>query len=106
MWRRDVAPVALVATGEAHRQRVLGAPDRGIAVVRAVMAVQNIVKGLRQPSPAVIAEVAQDHVTETGQAALRELLTLALQQLHEGSIARYRLRRSEYIAWQHAQAQT
>jgi hypothetical protein len=36
---------------------------------------------------------------------LRELLTLALQQLHEGSIARYRLRRSEYIAWQHAQAQ-
>ena len=40
------------------------------------------------------------------QAALRELLTLALQQLHEGSIARYRLRRSEYIAWQHAQAQT
>jgi hypothetical protein len=39
MWRRDVAPVALVATGEAHRQRVLGAPDRGIAVVRAVMAV-------------------------------------------------------------------
>jgi hypothetical protein len=30
------------------------------------MAVQTIVKGLRQPSPAVIAEVAQDHVTETG----------------------------------------
>jgi hypothetical protein len=28
-----------------------------------------------------------------------------LQQLHEGSIARYWLRRSEYIAWQHAQAQ-
>lgn len=70
-----------------------------------IQAVQTIVKGLRQPSPAVIAEVAQDHVTETGQAALRELLTLALQQLHEGSIARYRLRRSEYIAWQHAQAQ-
>lgn len=70
-----------------------------------IQAVQTIVKGLRQPSPAVIAELAQDHATEADQVAFRELLTSALQQLHEGSIARYRLRRSEYIAWQHAQAQ-
>jgi len=40
-----------------------------------IQAVQTIVKGLRQPSPAVIAEVAQDHVTETGQAAFCALLT-------------------------------
>ena len=44
-------------------------------------------------------------------AYLQHLATIrsqleALQQLHEGSIARYRLRRSEYIAWQHAQAHT
>ncbi len=45
-----------------------------------IQAVQTIVKGLRQPSPAVIAEVAQDHVTDTGQAAFCELLTLALGQ--------------------------
>ena len=70
-----------------------------------IQAVQTIVKGLRQPSPSVIAEVAQDLATEAEQAAFRELLTSALQQLHEGSIARYRLRRSEYIAWQHAQPQ-
>ena len=70
-----------------------------------IQAVQTIVKGLRQPSPVVIAEVAQDHAAEAEQAAFRELLTSALQQLHEGSIARYRLRRSEYIAWQHAQPQ-
>ena len=68
-----------------------------------IQAVQTVVKGLRQPSPAVIAEVAQDHATEADQAAFREMLTAALQQLHEGSIARYRLRRSAYIAWQHAQ---
>jgi len=67
--------------------------------------VQTIVKGLRQPSLAVIAEVALDHAAEADQAAFRELLTAALQHLHEGNIARYRLRRSEYIAWQHAQAQ-
>ena len=68
-----------------------------------IQAVQTVVKGLRQPSPAVIAEVAQDHAAQADQAAFREMLTAALQQLHEGSIARYRLRRSEYIAWQHAQ---
>jgi hypothetical protein len=28
------------------------------------------------------------------------MLTDALGQLHEGSLARYRLRRSEYLAWQ------
>ncbi|WP_169929035.1 hypothetical protein [Macromonas bipunctata] len=32
--------------------------------------------------------------------AFAELLASALQQLHEGSVARYRLRRSEYLAWQ------
>ena len=70
-----------------------------------IQAVQTVVKGLRQPCPAVIAEVAQDHAAEADQAAFRELLAAALQQLHEGSIARYRLRRSEYNAWQHAQDQ-
>ena len=63
-----------------------------------IQAVQTIVKGLRQPSPAVIAEVAQDYTPEAGQAALRELLTLALQQLHEGSIARYRIDRLHQAA--------
>ncbi|NUP86145.1 MAG: Fic family protein [Burkholderiaceae bacterium] len=70
-----------------------------------ILAVQAIVKGLRHPTPAVIAEVTQDHAAQADQTAFGDLLTAALQQLHEGSIARYRLRRSEYIAWQHAQAQ-
>lgn len=69
-----------------------------------IQAVQAIVKGLRPPAPAVIAEVAKNYAAEADQAAFRDLLTAALQQLHEGSIARYRLRRSEYIAWQQAQA--
>jgi hypothetical protein len=70
-----------------------------------IQAVQNIVKGLRPPSAAVVAQAAQEHAAEADQAAFRDLLAAALQQLHEGSIARYRLRRSEYSAWQHAQAQ-
>jgi len=67
-----------------------------------IQAVQTIVKGLRQPSPRVIAQVAQDYAAEADQAAFCGLLTAALQQLHEGSIARYRLRLSEYMAWQQA----
>jgi len=70
-----------------------------------IQAVQTVVKGLLHPSPAAIAELAQDHAAEADQAAFREMLTTALLQLHEGNIARYRLRRSEYTAWQHAQAQ-
>ena len=68
-----------------------------------IQAVQTLVKAPRQPSPASVAEIAQAHASEADQAAFRQILTTALQQLHEGSIARYRLRRSEYIAWQHAQ---
>jgi len=68
-----------------------------------IQAVQTVVKGLRQPSPSVIAEVARDQTAEADQAAFAEMLATALHQLHEGSIARYRLRRSDYIAWQQAQ---
>lgn len=57
-----------------------------------------MVKGLRQPIPTAIAEVVKDLAKEADQAAFGVMLTEALQQLHEGSIARYRLRRSEYIA--------
>jgi len=69
-----------------------------------IHAVQIIVKEMRHPNPEVIAAVAKTHASDADQAAFREMLTTALEQLHEGSIARYRLRRSEYIAWQHARA--
>jgi hypothetical protein len=39
-------------------------------------------------------------VPAADHAALTRMLAEALQQLHEGSVARYRLRRSEYLAWQ------
>lgn len=70
-----------------------------------IKGVQAIVKGLHHPTPAVIAQITQNYAAPADQAAFSELLTAALLQLHEGSIARYRLRRSEYIAWQYAQTQ-
>ncbi len=70
-----------------------------------IQAVQTMVKQLRHPSPEAIASIAQDLATDADQAAFRGMLTEALQHLHEGSVARYRLRRSEYIAWQHARGE-
>jgi uncharacterized membrane protein len=69
-----------------------------------IRAVQAVIKGLRQPTPAVIAELAGEYAAESHQTRFAEMLKDALQQLHEGSIARYRLRRSEFIAWQQTQA--
>lgn len=43
-------------------------------------------------------------LSRADQAAFAEMLATALQQLHEGCIARYRLRRSEYRAWQQVPA--
>ena len=69
-----------------------------------IRAVQAVIKGLRQPTSAVIAELAGEYAAESHQTRFAEMLKDALQQLHEGSIARYRLRRSEFIAWQQTQA--
>ena len=67
-----------------------------------IQAVQAVIQGRQSPSLALAAELAKTHAHKSDQAAFAEMLTTALQQLHEGSIARYRLRRSEYLAWQKA----
>ena len=64
-----------------------------------ILGVQSIVKNLREPTPALLAEVAREHVVGSDQAIFQQMLQEAINQLHEGSIARYRLRRSEFIAW-------
>ena len=53
--------------------------------------------------PAAMADIATRYADQTDQAEFAQLLNTALQQLHEGSIARYRLRRSQYLAWQQTQ---
>lgn len=65
-----------------------------------IRAVQAVVKGLQPPGPAVIARLAAEHAPENERSVFADLLTEALAQLHEGSVARYRLRRSEYLAWE------
>jgi len=65
-----------------------------------IQAVQLVVKGLRSPNPAVIAELARQYAPAVDQEPFAAMLSDALQQLHEGSVARYRLRRSEFLAWE------
>jgi hypothetical protein len=65
-------------------------------------AVQAMVRGLQKPSRAAIAKMARAHAAEVDLAAFEQMLSNALQQLHEGNVARYRLRRSEYNAWRQA----
>jgi fido (protein-threonine AMPylation protein) len=64
-----------------------------------IEAVQSVVKGQLRSEPDVVNQLARDLVNEIDRDAFIKMLTDALQQLHEGNIARYRLRRSEYLAW-------
>ena len=68
-----------------------------------IEAVQTVVRQRLPANPAVMAEVSSSLVRGGDQAASGAMLTAAFEHLHEGSIAQYRLRRSEFIAWQNAQ---
>jgi hypothetical protein len=65
-----------------------------------IQAVQTVVKSQLRSEPELIAQLALNLANEVDRFAFIQMLTDALSQLHEGNIARYRLRRSEYLAWQ------
>lgn len=64
-----------------------------------IEAVQTLVKGQCKPTEKAIAKLASKFVPEQDQGGFARLLTEAISQLHEGSVARYRLKRSEFLAW-------
>jgi len=65
-----------------------------------IEAVQSVVKGLHAPTQETIARLATELAPAADRDAFTQLLTDALKQLHEGSVSRYRLKRSEFLAWQ------
>ncbi|CAM3452749.1 Fic family protein [Polaromonas hydrogenivorans] len=65
-----------------------------------IEAVQSVVKGLQAPDPQTVAQLAAKLASAADQQAFAQLLTDALRQLHEGSVVRWRLKRSEFLAWQ------
>jgi hypothetical protein len=49
---------------------------------------------------ALIQQCAKEKIPEPDQARFIEVVETQLMSLHEGNIARYRLRPSEFEAWQ------
>lgn len=62
--------------------------------------VANIVRARREPTTTLIQELAQPEVPAADIADFVALVINELAQLHEGNIARYRLRPAEFMQWQ------
>ena len=69
-----------------------------------IKAVQKIVRGPTAPSEEAIEMASKELANPEDEAAFADMLKTALHHLHEGGIARYRLRRSEYLAWKQSEA--
>ncbi len=64
-----------------------------------IQAVREVVNGRISLSPKVVTDLSQRLVPETDRIAFAKILDQAFLNLHEGSVARYRLRRSDYLDW-------
>lgn len=64
-----------------------------------VEAVQAIVRGKQLPTEKLIQQMAADLALKKDQTAFSKLLSESIHHLHEGSVARFRLRRSEFVEW-------
>lgn len=64
-----------------------------------IQAVREIVKNRRKPSEENIAHLATDLVQGEDRETFKKMIIEALQNMHEGSVARYRLKLSEYQVW-------
>jgi len=64
-----------------------------------IHAVQAIVRGSKMPSTKNIQQLTDDLVPENDKKAFNKMMLDALQRLHEGNVARYRLKLSEFQAW-------
>lgn len=64
-----------------------------------IEAVQAVVNGQLKPQAQVISQIARKLAEGSDCDAFIQILTDELRHLHEGNIARYKLRRSAFLAW-------
>ncbi|MCK5228819.1 MAG: Fic family protein [Desulfobulbaceae bacterium] len=64
-----------------------------------IQAVQAIVRGRQAPSSQNVQRLANELVSENDREAFKKMALDALQRLHEGSVARYRLKLAEFQEW-------
>ncbi len=65
-----------------------------------ITVVSEIVRGLKPPGADAVRTVAAPLVPREDLEPITELALVDLRNLHEGNVSRYRLRLSEYRAWQ------
>lgn len=65
-----------------------------------ITVVSEIVRGLKSPGADAVRSVAAPLVPREDLEPITELALIDLRNLHEGNVSRYRLRLSEYRAWQ------
>jgi hypothetical protein len=65
-----------------------------------IEAVQTIVRGGLLPTAQNIRDLTDELVPEDDGQAFSKLVLEAIEHLHEGSVARYRLKLSEFQRWQ------
>ena len=64
-----------------------------------INAVQAIVRGREIPSTKNIQQLIDELVPEQDKKVFDKMVLDAVQRLHEGNVARYRLKLSEFQAW-------
>jgi len=64
-----------------------------------ILAVQTIVRNRRVPSALNVLPLADELIREDDQEVFVKMVLEALQRIHEGSVARYRLKLSDFQAW-------
>ncbi|MDD5333881.1 MAG: Fic family protein [Rhodoferax sp.] len=65
-----------------------------------ITVISEIVRGLKSPGADAVRTVAAPLVPREDLEPITELALIDLRNLHEGNVSRYRLRLSEYRAWQ------
>ena len=68
-----------------------------------IQAIQAIVRGRKIASATNIRKLAAELVPEKDRKPFAKMAGDALQSLHEGSVARYKLKVSEFQAWKQVQ---
>jgi hypothetical protein len=64
-----------------------------------IAAVQTIVKGKLAPTDKVFQQLVSDLTPEKDRVAFSRFLSESINHLHEGSVGRFRIRRSEFLEW-------
>ena len=64
-----------------------------------ILVVQAIVQNRKMPSAQNVLHLADELVPENDQEVFVKMVLEALQHIHEGSVARFRLKLSDFQAW-------